>query len=410
MEYNKIAIIGAGAAGCFAAAELARTAPQAEVHVFERLSRPLAKLLLTGGGRCNLTNSFAGVRSLEAVYPRGHRLMRRLFHRFDHRAAMAWFEREGVALVVQDDQCVFPRSQQARQVADTLLSLMRRHGVRLHLGQRLEDIRPAGAGYLLSFAAQSAPLHFDAVVVTTGGSPRASGLDFLGPLGVERVPPVPSLFSVVVSDARLRALSGTVVEEAAVRLSGTKLRAEGALLITHLGLSGPAMLRLSAHAARHLAERGYRAEVAVNWLGALNEEETLSLLSDLARENAGKQLANVWPSALNRRLWLYLLQSLSLRPTERWSSLSPKTLRRLAARLTNHALPVEGRNPFKEEFVTCGGVALSEINAETLEHKRHPALFFAGEVLDVDAVTGGFNLQAAWTMGAVVAQALGRGV
>ena len=398
MEHNKIAIIGAGAAGCFAAAELARTAPQAEVHVFERLSRPLAKLLLTGGGRCNLTNSFAGVRSLEAVYPRGHRLMRRLFHRFDHRAAMAWFEREGVALVVQDDQCVFPRSQQARQVADTLLSLMRRHGVRLHLGRRLEDIRPAEAGYWLTFAEQPAPLHFDAVVVTTGGSPRASGLDFLGSLGVARVAPVPSLFSVVVDDAELRALSGT------------KLRAEGALLLTHLGLSGPAMLRLSAHAARFLAERGYRAEVAVNWLGALNEEETLSLLSDLARENAGKQLANVWPSALNRRLWLYLLQGLSLRPTERWSSLSPKTLRRLAARLTNHALPVEGRNPFKEEFVTCGGVALSEINAEALEHKRHPALFFAGEVLDVDAVTGGFNLQAAWTMGAVVAQALGRGV
>ena len=398
MEHNKIAIIGAGAAGCFAAAELARTAPQAEVHVFERLSRPLAKLLLTGGGRCNLTNSFAGVRSLEAVYPRGHRLMRRLFHRFDHRAAMAWFEREGVALVVQDDQCVFPRSQQARQVADTLLSLMRRHGVRLHLGQRLEDFRPAGTAYQLSFAAQPAPLHFDAVVVTTGGSPRASGLDFLSSLGVERVPPVPSLFSVVVNDAELRALSGT------------KLKAAGALLITHLGLSGPAMLRLSAHAARHLAERGYRAEVAVNWLGALNEEETLSLLSALARANAGKQLANVWPSALNRRLWLYLLQGLSLRPTERWSSLSPKTLRRLAARLTNHALPVEGRNPFKEEFVTCGGVALSEINAETLEHKRHPALFFAGEVLDVDAVTGGFNLQAAWTMGAVVAQALLRGV
>ena len=410
MEHNKIAIIGAGAAGCFAAAELARTAPQAEVHVFERLSRPLAKLLLTGGGRCNLTNSFAGVRSLEAVYPRGHRLMRRLFHRFDHRAAMAWFEREGVALVVQEDQCVFPRSQQARQVADTLLSLMRRHGVRLHLGHRLEDICPAEAGYQLTFAEQPAPLHFDAVVVTTGGSPRASGLDFLGSLGVERVAPVPSLFSVVVSDAELRALSGTVVEEATVRLSGTKLKAEGALLVTHLGLSGPAMLRLSAHAARYLAERDYRAEVAVNWLGALNEEETLSLLSDLARENAGKQLANVWPSALNRRLWLYLLQSLSLRPTERWSSLSPKTLRRLAARLTNHALPVEGRNPFKEEFVTCGGVALSEINAETLEHKRHPALFFAGEVLDVDAVTGGFNLQAAWTMGAVVAQALGRGV
>ena len=214
----------------------------------------------------------------------------------------------------------------------------------------------------------------------------------------------------VVDDAELRALSGTVVEEATVRLSGTKLKAEGALLLTHLGLSGPAMLRLSAHAARHLAERGYRAEVAVNWLGALNEEETLALLSSLARDNAGKQLANVWPSALNRRLWLYLLQGLSLRPTERWSSLSPKTLRRLAARLTNHALPVEGRNPFKEEFVTCGGVALSEINAETLEHKRHPALFFAGEVLDVDAVTGGFNLQAAWTMGAVVAQALLRGV
>ena len=433
MTQRRVAIVGAGAAGCFAAIETARRLPEADIHVFERMKKPLAKVALTGGGRCNLTNSFAGVRSLEAVYPRGHRLMKRLLREFGHEDTMAWFEREGVELVTQTDECVFPASQRAEEIVQTLLAAMRRSGVKLHCEQGVKEICPAeGEGYRLAFDNRPAEW-FDTVVVTTGGSPRKAGLSFLQPLGLELVEPVPSLFSVTVEDEGLRALSGTVVENASVRFTGTKMKAQGALLITHLGLSGPAMLKLSAYAARLLHERDYRAEISINWLGDMNEEEAGMLINELARQNGAKQVGNVWPTVLNRRLWHFLLQSLHLsaemrwndfvKPNEQRSSLLeyaamakdrtfkngqlPKTLRRMAAQLTNHVFQISGRNPYKEEFVTCGGVALTELHPATLECKRHPGLYFAGEVADVDAITGGFNLQAAWTMGYVAAKAIG---
>ena len=458
MTQRRVAIVGAGAAGCFAAIETARRLPEADIHVFERMKKPLAKVALTGGRRCNLTNSFAGVRSLEAVYPRGHRLMKRLLREFGHEDTMAWFEREGVELVTQTDECVFPASQRADEIVQTLLAAMRRSGVKLHCEQGVKEICPAeGGGYRLAFDNRPAEW-FDTVVVTTGGSPRKAGLSFLQPLGLELVEPVPSLFSVTVEDEGLCALSGTVVENASVRFTGTKMKAQGALLITHLGLSGPAMLKLSAYAARLLHERDYRAEISINWLGDMNEEEAGMLINELARQNGAKQVGNVWPTVLNRRLWHFLLQSLHLsaemrwndfvkpneqsqtclsfamarnctfkndfvKPNEQRSSLLeyaamakdrtfkngqlPKTLRRMAAQLTNHVFQISGRNPYKEEFVTCGGVALTELHPATLECKRHPGLYFAGEVADVDAITGGFNLQAAWTMGYVAAKAIG---
>ena len=402
-QQRRVAIVGAGAAGCFAAIETARRLPEADIHVFERMKKPLAKVALTGGGRCNLTNSFAGVRSLEAVYPRGHRLMKRLLREFGHEDTMAWFEREGVELVTQTDECVFPASQRADEIVQTLLAAMRRSGVKLHCEQGVKEICPADGGYRLAF--EDRPTEwFDTVVVTTGGSPRKAGLSFLQPLGLELVEPVPSLFSVSVEDKGLRALSGTVVENASVRLTGTKLNAQGALLITHLGLSGPAMLKLSAYAARLLHERNYQAEIAINWLGEMNEEEAWTLVNDLARQNGMKQVGNVWPTVLNRRLWQFLLQSLDLSAEMRWNGMQQKTLRRMAAQLTNHVFLISGRNPYKEEFVTCGGVALTELYPATLECKRHRGLYFAGEVTDTDAITGGFNLQAAWTMGYVAAK------
>lgn len=403
MTQKRVAIVGAGAAGCFAAIETGRRLPEADIHVFERMKKPLAKVALTGGGRCNLTNSFAGVRSLEAVYPRGHRLMKRLLREFDHEETMAWFEREGVKLVTQTDECVFPASQRADEIVRTLLAAMRRGGVKLHCGQGVKEICPADGGYRLAF--EDRPTEwFDTVVVTTGGSPRKAGLSFLQPLGLELVELVPSLFSVTVEDKGLRALSGTVVENASVRLTGTKLKAQGALLITHLGLSGPAMLKLSAYAARLLHERNYQAEIAINWLGDMNEEEAWTLVNDLASQNGMKQVGNVWPTVLNRRLWQFLLQSLDLSAEMRWNGMQQKTLRRMAVQLTNHVFLISGRNPYKEEFVTCGGVALTELYPATLECKRHRGLYFAGEVTDTDAITGGFNLQAAWTMGYVAAK------
>ena len=398
-----ISIIGAGAAGCFAAIEAARRMPQADICVYESLNRPLAKVAITGGGRCNLTNSFQEVRSLETVYPRGARLMKRLFHTFDHRDTMRWFEAEGVPLTVQDDQCVFPRSQDAQDIVGTLLRLMKRPGVAIKTSSRAESIEPQeGGGYKISFAGGGC-VSSDAVIVTTGGSPRESGAAFLNPLQLKTVPPVPSLFSFSLEAHPLKSLMGIVVANVTARLAGTKFKTDGPLLITHWGVSGPAILKLSSHAARHLAECGYRATLALNWLGNVNEAEAMELLKAIKEENPQKQLASAFPRQLGKRLWLYLLESLRLPAEQKWASVGTKDLRRLAANCTNHLLPIAGRNRHKEEFVTCGGVALSEINPSTLECRRLPGLFFAGEVLDVDAVTGGFNLQAAWTMGYVAA-------
>ena len=398
-----ISIIGAGAAGCFAAIEAARRMPQADICVYESLNRPLAKVAITGGGRCNLTNSFQEVRSLETVYPRGARLMKRLFHTFDHRDTMRWFEAEGVPLTVQDDQCVFPQLQDAQDIVGTLLRLMKRHGVAIKTSSRAESIEPQeGGGYKISFAGGGC-VSSDAVIVTTGGSPRAGGAAFLNPLQLKTVPPVPSLFSFSLEAHPLKSLMGIVVANVTARLAGTKFKTDGPLLITHWGVSGPAILKLSSHAARHLAECSYRATLALNWLGDVNEAEAMELLKGIKEENPQKQLASAFPRQLGKRLWLYLLESLHLPAEQKWAGVGSKDLRRLAAGCTNHLLPIAGRNRHKEEFVTCGGVALSEINPSTLECRRHPRLFFAGEVLDVDAVTGGFNLQAAWTMGYVAA-------
>lgn len=408
----KIAIIGAGAAGCFAAARLGEEMRRsgrpeaAEIHVYESGTRPLAKVRITGGGRCNLTNSFRAVRSVEAVYPRGARLMKRLLKQFSHRDAMAWFEAAGVPLVVQADECVFPASQTSEDIIAALLRGMQVAGARLHTGHRVQRIEPpAEGGYFLAFT-NGQTAQADIVIVTTGGSPRPSGLGFLSPLELEMLPPVPSLFSLTLEGHPLSALAGHVVQDVAVRIPGTKLAAQGTLLITHQGLSGPAILRLSSYAARYLHEVDYRAPLAINWWGAHNEEEILSCLRQLTEAQPNKQLTNIVPSHLTARLWATLLRCCGVQPDTRAKDLHAKTLQRLAAQLSNHTFTIAGRNPHKEEFVTCGGIALAEVNPHTLECKKHPRLYFAGEVLDVDAVTGGFNLQAAWSMADAVARAI----
>lgn len=406
----KIAIIGAGAAGCFAAIRIKQIRPEAEVTVYEGARRPLAKVAVTGGGRCNLTNSFAGVRSIEAVYPRGARLMKRLLREFSHRDAMAWFEGEGVRLVTQEDECVFPRSQRAEEIVTTLLAAMRRHGVILRTGHRVTDLRhrteadSGQAGYVLTFSdAERHSVEADRVIVTTGGIPRLAGFDKFRSLGLIIALPVPSLFSLCLSDEALRQLAGTVIEPAVVTLAGTKYKAEGPLLITHQGVSGPAVLKLSSYAARHLAETGGHAHIVVNWLGRRSEAEAREWLDHTAITSPGKQVSGLRPEGINTRHWIYLLQRAGLRPETRWSELGSRCRNRLAAILTGQSLEVTGRNPYKGEFVTCGGIDLSNIRPSTLECRAHPGLFFAGEVLDVDAVTGGFNLQAAWTTGYVAA-------
>ena len=390
-ENKKIAIVGAGAAGCFCAANLRRLIPSADIYIYERAKAPLQKVLITGGGRCNLTNTFAEVKSLQHIYPRGYNLMKRLFKTFDHEQTMQWWEEAGVRLVKQSDQCVFPRSQDAAEVANTLLRLMR--GCHLLLSHKVEDITQLTSS-------------FDAVVVTTGGSPRAEGLSFLAPLGIEIIPPVPSLFTFTLQSP-ITALMGVVVPHVIAGLAGTKYRTEGPLLITHWGMSGPAVLKLSSLAARWLAERNYKATLMVNWLGGTNEEEALALSKQTLAQNPAKQIGNIQAfPAITSRLWHHLLEAAGIDPVRRCAEVGSRQMSRLASTLTCSQYPIIARGTHKEEFVTCGGVALTEVNPSTLECRKCPKLYFAGEALDVDAVTGGFNLQAAWTMGMTVAHSI----
>lgn len=389
----KIAIIGGGAAGCFCAINAKRLIPESEVIIYEGGNKLLAKVAITGGGRCNVTNSFKQVVSTERVYPRGSKLMKHLLKVFSHTDAYNWFEEVGVPLMTQEDECVFPVSQDAMEIVNKMDITLRRLGVIVKLKNQISDITTLQKEY-------------DCIVVTVGGKPKISGMDFLSPLDIKCVPPVPSLFTFNIKDKELHELMGTVVKQVSTRLSGTKMTASGPLLITHWGMSGPAILKLSSYGARWLAENDYQAELAINWFDDKNEEEVLSIIKDLAETNQKKLLSSVYPNIFIQRHWQYLITKAGLSTERRWMDIGPKQMRKLASMLINDTYRITGKGAYKEEFVTCGGVALTEINKNTLESINYKGIYFAGEVLDIDAITGGFNLQAAWTTGYVVSKAI----
>lgn len=391
----RTAIIGGGAAGFFLAINLKKMMPEMDVTIFERSHRVLAKVEISGGGRCNCTNSFAEVRDLSEVYPRGHRLMKRLFNVFDYRKAYEWFEQQGVLLVTQEDQCVFPKAQDSHIIINCFLSLARQYQIQIVTGRKIQHLEEVQ--------------DYDYVAVTTGGSPKGEGLKWLSDMGHEIVSPVPSLFTVQIQDSSLTALMGTVVEHVSVMIPSTKFRANGPLLITHWGMSGPAILKLSSYASRHLAEQRYRMPLSVNWVEKTDAEIQAMLYESTARFSA-KQLSTLNPFGLPQRLWEYLLVKTLGGRTMRWGELSKKDVNRLVNVLTNDTYQTAGRAPFKDEFVTCGGVSLKSINPSTLESRHVPNLYFAGEVLDIDGITGGFNFQAAWTTAYAVASSIAKKV
>ncbi len=397
----RIAIIGGGAAGFFAAIRAKETRPDSDVVIYEKGSSPLAKVAVTGGGRCNLTNSFAAIKDLKQAYPRGDKLMKRLFKTFDYHNAYEWFESRGVELVTQDDECVFPRSQSSQSIIDCLTENARRLGVTIITHHALGQIVPRENCLHLIFNNGQKEEDADRVIITTGGHPREDAFGYLKDLGHEITPPVPSLFTFNINDKPLRALMGTVVEHAITAIAGTKMRSEGALLITHWGMSGPAILRLSSYGAQWMAERNYRFQIAVNWVGETNASIISEALTETVIRNGGKQMGNMRCFDLPSRLWLHLLKRADIPAEKRWGELGKKGLNKLVEALTNDGYGVEGKSSWRDEFVTCGGVSLASIQPNTLESKHVKGLYFAGEVCDVDAITGGFNLQAAWTMGYV---------
>ena len=389
----KTAIIGGGAAGFFLAINLKEMVPEMGVTIFERGKRVLTKVEISGGGRCNCTNSFAEVNDLQEVYPRGHRLMKRLMKGFSQEDVYRWFEAHGVRLTTQEDQCVFPMSQDSHTIINCFTAEAKRRGVEVCTEskiQSLDDLRD-----------------YDFIAVTTGGQPKAEGLQWLAEKGHEIEAPVPSLFTFRIDDEALHALMGTVMTHAVAMIPGTKLRAEGPLLITHWGMSGPAILKLSSYGARLLAEQQYKAPLAINWTN-LRDTEVMEALGALMVPYGQKQLKSIAPCGLPTRLWTYLVEKcLGERANGRWGSLNKKELNRLANMLSGgDHYDIAGRAAFKDEFVTCGGISLQAIDPVTLESKHVPGLYFAGEILDIDGITGGFNFQAAWTTAYTVAQAI----
>lgn len=389
----KTAIIGGGAAGFFSAIELKKSVPDMEVTIFERGKKVLSKVEISGGGRCNCTNSFNDVTDLKQVYPRGAGLLKRLFKQFGPKDAYSWFESHGVPLVTQEDQCVFPKAQDSHAIIDCFMREAYNVGVGIKYDYKID-------------AAEFDRLYdtYDFVVVTVGGISGNLDQSPLARVKDHVICPVPSLFTFSIKDKSLTELMGVVVEEAIASIPGTKFKAQGPLLITHWGMSGPAILKLSSHGARYLSENDYKAPLLVNWTGERDMESVKEYLEELVVDYAKKNISSYRPYGLQQRLWDYLVAKLGKQC--RWGELGKKDINRLVDLLTNDRYDIAGRYAFKDEFVTCGGVSLDAIDKSTLESKHVPNLFFAGEVLDIDGVTGGFNFQAAWTTGYAVARAI----
>lgn len=397
---EKTIVIGGGAAGFFAAIQLATKGHR--VTLLERGKAVLEKVRVSGGGRCNVTHACWVPRELVKYYPRGSRELLGPFHRFACGDTMAWFEERGVPLKIEEDGRVFPVSDSSSSIIDCLWNTAKAKGVEVHTRMRVDNFSyREGADLPWQLRCGEEVFEGHRLVVTTGSNPAVWQL--LAALGLELVPAVPSLFAFTIADKALNALSGVSLPWAGVQIAGQKLQAEGPLLITHKGLSGPAILRLSAWGARELAPLNYCFTLLVNFL-ARREEDVLEELQALSLSEAKRQLSTHPHFGLPLRLWRYLLDKAAIDSTQLWADLPKKKRLALAAALTRLPLAVNGKATNKEEFVTAGGVSLKEINFKDFSAKKYPTLHLAGEVLDIDAITGGFNFQAAWTGGYIIGE------
>jgi predicted Rossmann fold flavoprotein len=419
MTTRHIAIVGGGAAGYFAAIRTAEAAAERagsggdalggglEVTIYEATAHPLAKVRISGGGRCNVTNACLEPRELVANYPRGGRELLGPLHRFGPRETIAWFEGRGVPLKTEPDGRVFPTTDNSATIVDCLQHAATAAGVRVRLRGGVRAVTQApGGGFELALEGGEA-VRADRLLLATGGTKGGGGMAIAQSLGHSIEPQVPSLFTFHVDDPRLHGLEGLAVRDAEVALRSTRLRARGPVLVTHQGLSGPAILRLSAWGARELHAADYRAMIAINWAAARPRPAVEAALSAARSAFARKHLASVNPFALPARMWERLVMAAGLHPETGWAGLSGAGAQALAAQVAAGEFSVVGKSTNKEEFVTCGGVRLREVDFRTMESRVCPGLFFAGELLDLDGVTGGFNFQAAWTTGWIAGTAMG---
>lgn len=399
---SSVLVIGGGAAGFFAAITAAEAG--ASVTLLERGREVLAKVRISGGGRCNVTNACFEPKELVQHYPRGGRELLGAFHHFQPKDTMDWFRARGVDLKIEPDGRVFPSSDRSQTIIDALTHAAQKAKVKVHVLVTALAIDKDDDGFR---AKQGEALWRGGRILLATGS-GVQGYAWAKKFGHSLIPPVPSLFTFQVVDPRLKGLAGVAAQEADLFLEGTAFRQSGPLLITHWGLSGPAVLKLSAGAARVLYERGYKARVCINWLG-VPKADFLKQLKTVRQIFPRKSVAAKVPSALPQRLWERLVRAAQVDPSRRWADLTTAEAERLAEEFTQGRFEISGKGPFKEEFVTAGGVPLNEVNFSTMESRQCPGLHFAGEILDIDGVTGGFNFQSAWTTGWLAGRAMAKG-
>jgi len=398
-----VVIVGGGAAGFFAAIHCAEAAPALRVVILEQGTKVLTKVLVSGGGRCNVTHACFEPAELVKRYPRGERELRGPFHGWQPRDTVDWFKSRGVELKTEADGRMFPITDRSDTIADCLIRAARNAGVEVRTGCGVKSIANDDRGFVLE-CGDGTRWRSRRVMLATGGLKAGSVARALEQFGHRVEPPVPSLFTFHVTDSRLTGLQGLSVERVSVSVPGSKLQESGPLLVTHWGLSGPAILKLSAWGARELRERDYRFTCRVNWVPEV--AEVPGKLRAMKQRDGRKRVANQSMFELPRRLWERIVSAAKVPESLTWSQISGRQLDALAAQLTAGEFAVTGKSMNKEEFVTCGGVSLKEVNFKTMESRKVSGLFFGGEVLDIDAITGGFNFQAAWTTGRMAGLAM----
>lgn len=419
-KHLRVVVIGGGAAGFFGAITCAATHPHTQVTVLETARQPLSKVRISGGGRCNVTHACFESASLVSYYPRGGKALLGAFKRFQPKDTVAWFQSRGVQLKTEADRRMFPVTDDSETIVNCLMKAAEDAGVTLHTSaavKSLSRLSPQPSSYPEGKAEErfkvelrnGETLECDRLLLATGSNPQ--GYRWASDLGHTIEPPVPSLFTFNIPDPRLQELAGVSVNEVRLRLPDappTLKEQTGPLLVTHWGLSGPAVLKLSAWGARFLHDYRYQTPLLVNWLPQYTQDSLRQLLLEVKSQLPRRQIASSCPLPLPKRLWVSLVASIGIDAGERWAEVSKKALNQLVQELTQGRFLIKGKGVFKEEFVTCGGVSLKEVDFKTMESRLVPGLYFAGEILDIDGVTGGFNFQSAWTTGWLAGQAIGK--
>ena len=405
---KNIAVIGGGAAGFFSAISVKNHYSTYNVVLFEKSSKFLSKVKISGGGRCNVTNSTNDIRILCKAYPRGGKKLKNIFHQFGTEDTRNWFEERGVPLKVEPDGRVFPVSNNSQSIIDCLVHECEKNNILIKFLRSVKCLSKVKSKWIINFNDNSSSDLFDSIIVASGGSPKLKGFDWLKNLGHKIINPIPSLFTFNMPKESIISLPGIALKQVRIKIIDTKIDLLGPLLITHWGMSGPVILKASSIGARDLFEKEYSFDIHINWLIETNTEILFKKLEDYSTLFSNKLLSKQNPFDLPSRLWLFLIEKSNLNDNKKWGELGKKNMRKLIEFLTKDFYSVIGKTTFKEEFVTCGGVSLENIELKTMQSKIVTDLYFAGEVLDIDGITGGYNFQSAWSTGFIAGKLGGK--